>query len=69
MALGNVNEAQLQLNALGIKDARMSTPVILDRVAFHYRQEVPRQLYHIPGSADFLGESSEFHVQDYACSD
>jgi vacuolar protein sorting-associated protein 13A/C len=55
MALGNVNEAPLQLNALGIKDARMSTSIITDRIFFHYRQEVLRQLYRILGSADFLG--------------
>lgn len=55
MALGNVNEAPLELNALGIKDARMSTAIISDRVFFHYRQEVLRQLYRILGSADFLG--------------
>lgn len=55
MALGNVNEAPLQLNALGIKDARMSTAIIQDRIFFHYRQEVLRQLYRILGSADFLG--------------
>lgn len=55
MTLGNVNEAPLQLNALGIKDARMSSPVLIDRVVYHYRQEVLRQLYRILGSADFLG--------------
>ncbi|KAF9509122.1 hypothetical protein BS47DRAFT_1365460 [Hydnum rufescens UP504] len=55
-ALGNVNEAQSQLNALGIKDARMSTPVFLDKDPFHYRQEVLQQLYRILGSVDFLGK-------------
>jgi len=55
MTLGNVNEAPLELNALGIKDARMTSPVLLDRVVFHYRQEVLRQVYRILGSVDFLG--------------
>jgi len=32
MALGNVNEAPLQLNTLGIKDARMGTAIIADRI-------------------------------------
>lgn len=62
MALGNINEAPLQLNALGIKDARMSTAIIQDRVFFHYRQEVLRQLYRILGSADFLGNPVSSHT-------
>ncbi|KAF8335473.1 vacuolar protein sorting-associated protein 13 [Cantharellus anzutake] len=55
MTLGNVNEAPLELNALGIKDARMTSTILLDRIIFHYRQEVLRQIYRILGSADFLG--------------
>ncbi|KAF8311204.1 hypothetical protein DL93DRAFT_2229838 [Clavulina sp. PMI_390] len=55
MALGNVNEAVLELNALGIKDARMTSAIISDRVFFHYRQEVLRQLYRILGSVGFIG--------------
>ena len=55
MTLGNVNEAPLELNALGIKDARMAAPVLLDRIVFHYRQEVLRQVYRILGAVDFLG--------------
>jgi vacuolar protein sorting-associated protein 13A/C len=61
MALGNVNEAPLQLNALGIKDARMSTAIIVDRIFFHYRQEVLRQLYRILGSVDFLGNPASIY--------
>ncbi|KAF9503932.1 hypothetical protein BS47DRAFT_1369172 [Hydnum rufescens UP504] len=40
IALGNSNEAQLQLDAVGIKDAWMSAPSLLDRVIVGCRQEV-----------------------------
>ncbi|KAF9512209.1 hypothetical protein BS47DRAFT_1363353 [Hydnum rufescens UP504] len=40
ITLGNTNEAQLQLDAVGIKDAWMSAPSLLDRVISCCRQEV-----------------------------
>ncbi|KZS92954.1 vacuolar protein sorting-associated protein 13 [Sistotremastrum niveocremeum HHB9708] len=55
MAVGNINDAPLQFNALGIKDVRLKVPELQDRILYHYRQEVLRQLYRILGSADFLG--------------
>lgn len=55
MTLGNLEDASLQLNALGIKDMRLSLPEIQSRIMYHYRQEVLRQLYRVLGSADFLG--------------
>lgn len=55
MTLGNVNDARLQLNALVIKDMRQTLPELQSRIAFHYRQEVLRQLYRILFSADFIG--------------
>ncbi|KAF9270221.1 DUF1162-domain-containing protein [Marasmius fiardii PR-910] len=55
MAVGNVNDAPLELNALAIKDVRLTTPELQSRILYHYRQDVLRQLYRILGSADFIG--------------
>ncbi|TBU65089.1 vacuolar protein sorting-associated protein 13 [Dichomitus squalens] len=55
MAIGNVNDAPLEMNALAIKDMRLTLPDLLNRITHHYRQEVLRQLYRILGSADFIG--------------
>lgn len=55
MAIGNVNDAPLEFNALAIKDMRLNVPDLQSRIIYHYRQEVLRQLYRILGSADFIG--------------
>ncbi|PFH54473.1 hypothetical protein AMATHDRAFT_72271 [Amanita thiersii Skay4041] len=55
MTLGNINDAPVQLNALAIKDMRLTTPELVNRVLYHYRQDILRQLYRILGSADFIG--------------
>ena len=55
MALGNVNDAPLELNALAITDMRLTIPELQSRITYHYRQDVLRQLYRILGSADFIG--------------
>lgn len=55
MALGNVNDAPLEMNALAMKDMRLTMPELQERIIYHYRQEVLRQLYRILGSADFIG--------------
>ncbi|KAH7930968.1 vacuolar protein sorting-associated protein 13 [Leucogyrophana mollusca] len=55
MTLGNVNDAPLELNALAIKDMRLTLPELQTRITYHYRQDVLRQLYRILGSADFIG--------------
>lgn len=55
MAVGNINDAPLELNALAIKDMRLTMPELQDRVMYHYRQDVLRQVYRILGSADFIG--------------
>ncbi|KIP11945.1 hypothetical protein PHLGIDRAFT_21259 [Phlebiopsis gigantea 11061_1 CR5-6] len=55
MAVGNINSAPLEMNALAIKDMRLRLPELQDRIMYHYRQEVLRQLYRILGSADFIG--------------
>lgn len=55
MTLGNVNDAPLELNALAITDMRLTIPELQNRITYHYRQDVLRQLYRILGSADFIG--------------
>ncbi|KAJ3917835.1 vacuolar protein sorting-associated protein 13 [Lentinula edodes] len=55
MAVGNINDAPLEMNALAIKDMRLKTPELQSRIMLHYRQDVIRQLYRILGSADFIG--------------
>jgi vacuolar protein sorting-associated protein 13A/C len=55
MTIGNVNDARLELNSLAIKDMRLTLEDLQSRIAFHYRQEVLRQVYRILGSADFIG--------------
>jgi len=55
MAVGNINDAPLELNALAIKDMRLTLPELQSRITYHYRQDTLRQLYRILGSADFIG--------------
>jgi vacuolar protein sorting-associated protein 13A/C len=55
MTLGNVNDAPLGMNSLAIKDMRLTSAELVNRIVYHYRQEVLRQLYRILGSADFFG--------------
>ncbi|WFD25298.1 Vacuolar protein sorting-associated protein 13 [Malassezia nana] len=55
MVLGNVNEAPLRLNALVIENVRLSSSVLLQRMAYHYGQDFLFQVHRILGSADFLG--------------
>ncbi|KAG6900136.1 hypothetical protein C0993_002481 [Termitomyces sp. T159_Od127] len=55
MTVGNINDAPLELNALGIKDMRLTMPELQTRILYHYRQDILRQLYRILGSADFIG--------------
>jgi vacuolar protein sorting-associated protein 13A/C len=55
MALGNVNDAPIRLNALVLENTLSSTSVLLDRISLHYSQEFYSQLYRVVGSADFLG--------------
>ncbi|KAK7064233.1 hypothetical protein R3P38DRAFT_3417731, partial [Favolaschia claudopus] len=55
MAVGNINDAPLEMNALAIKDMRLTMPELQTRITYHYRQDVLRQLYRILGSADFIG--------------
>lgn len=55
MTVGNINDAPLEMNALAIKDMRLTMPELQERIIYHYRQDVIRQLYRILGSADFIG--------------
>lgn len=55
MALGNVNDAPIQLAALQIWDVRLSYSLLLQRIILHYRQGFTNQFYRVLGSADFLG--------------
>ncbi|GAA5878824.1 hypothetical protein JCM1840_000727, partial [Sporobolomyces johnsonii] len=76
MALGNVNDAPVRLNALVIENARLSLPVLQERLTVHYSNEFFGQLYRVLGSADFLGNPAglftnvssgvaDFFVQPY----
>lgn len=55
MAIGNINEAPLSLNALFIENIRVPLPILLESIQTHYGQSFIYQLHKILGSADFLG--------------
>ncbi|KAJ1653989.1 Vacuolar protein sorting-associated protein 13 [Dispira simplex] len=55
MAVGNVNDAPIKLNALVIENVRANTGMLLDRFARHYGQEALYQIHKILGSADVIG--------------
>ncbi|KAG9239707.1 putative vacuolar protein sorting-associated protein 13 [Amylocarpus encephaloides] len=55
MAIGNINDAPVRLNALMLENARVSMPVLLQNVSNHYSQEGLYQVHKVLGSADFLG--------------
>ena len=55
MALGNINDAPVRLNALVVENVRVSMAVLQQRIAYHYGQEFLFQVHRILGSADFLG--------------
>ncbi|KAJ2786527.1 Vacuolar protein sorting-associated protein 13 [Coemansia interrupta] len=55
MAIGNINEAPVFLNALIMQNVRVSLPILTDRMYKHYSQEVFNQVYKVVGSANFLG--------------
>ncbi|PWN54382.1 hypothetical protein IE53DRAFT_157097 [Violaceomyces palustris] len=55
MALGNVNDAPVRLNALVIENVRLSPAILQQRIVYHYGQGFILQLYRVLGSADFLG--------------
>ncbi|CAI5759546.1 unnamed protein product [Candida verbasci] len=55
MAIGNINDAPIRLNALFIENIRVPTPILIDSIQTHYSQAFFYQLHNIVGSADFLG--------------
>ncbi|KAI9821462.1 MAG: hypothetical protein M1832_003308 [Thelocarpon impressellum] len=55
MAIGNINDAPVRLNALLLDNARVSFPVLSQHIQSHYSQEFLYQVHKILGSADFLG--------------
>ncbi|TDZ36628.1 Vacuolar protein sorting-associated protein 13 [Colletotrichum spinosum] len=55
MAIGNVNDAPIRLNALMLDNVRVSVPALTQNISNHYSQEVLYQVHKILGSADFLG--------------
>ncbi|KAK9485881.1 hypothetical protein V1527DRAFT_94643 [Lipomyces starkeyi] len=55
MAIGNINDAPVQLNALVLENARVSLPMLAHLMATHYGQQFLFQVHNILGSADFLG--------------
>jgi vacuolar protein sorting-associated protein 13A/C len=55
MAIGNINDAPVRLNALRLENARVSAAVLIQNVSNHYSQEALYQVHKILGSADFLG--------------
>lgn len=55
MALGNINDAPVRLNALVIENVRTPLPMLMQSITTHYRQEFFYQIHKILGSADFLG--------------
>lgn len=55
MAIGNINDAPIKLNALFIENVRVPTPILLESIQTHYGQNFFYQLHKILGSADVIG--------------
>jgi vacuolar protein sorting-associated protein 13A/C len=55
MAIGNINDAPVRLNALMLENARVSAAILVQNISNHYSQEALYQVHKILGSADFLG--------------
>lgn len=55
MAIGNINDAPLRLNALMIENIRVPTPTLANSIATHYSENFFAQIYTLIGSADVLG--------------
>lgn len=55
MAIGNINDAPIKLNALFMENVRVPIPILMDSISTHYGQTFFYQLHKILGSADFLG--------------
>ncbi|CCH41516.1 Vacuolar protein sorting-associated protein [Wickerhamomyces ciferrii] len=55
MAIGNINEAPIKLNALFLENIRVPTPVLVQSIQTHYGQAFFYQIHKVLGSADFIG--------------
>lgn len=55
MAIGNINEAPIKLNALFIENVRVPLPILIESISTHYGQSFFYQIHKLLGSADFLG--------------
>lgn len=55
MAIGNINDAPIKLNALLIENVRVPMPILIQSISTHYSQSFFYQIHKILGSADFLG--------------
>lgn len=55
MAIGNINDAPIKLNALFIENIRVPIPILMESILTHYGQSLVYQVHKILGSADFLG--------------
>lgn len=55
MAIGNINDAPIKLNALFMENVRVPVPVLIQAIQTHYGQAFLYQVHKVLGSADFLG--------------
>lgn len=55
MAIGNINDAPVKLNALIMENVRTPLPLLVQSISTHYSQEFLYQVHKILGSADFIG--------------
>lgn len=55
MAVGNINDAPIKLNALFIENVRVPMPILIESISTHYGQSFFYQIHKLLGSADFLG--------------
>lgn len=55
MALGNINDAPVKLNALIMENVRTPLPLLVQSIQTHYGQEFLYQVHKILGSADVIG--------------
>lgn len=56
MAIGNINDAPVRLNALLIENVHVPLPMLVQSIQTHYGQAFLYQVHKILGSADFLGD-------------
>lgn len=55
MAIGNINDAPVRLNALFLENVKVPIPILLQMIQSHYGQAFLYQVHKILGSADVLG--------------